>query len=432
MVKLLLIFVGVFAPPFWARASEYVPRLPTNLAATTVSLLTVNDGSELYSRFGHTMLRFLDEANEVDFVVNWGEFDFSDPLFIPKFFRGNLIYKMGFSPTKKAIRYYRDIEHRGIVEDEIALTHLQKQKLMDKIIWNMKPENLFYPYQYFRNNCATIPRDYIDFAVGGALQKDLGGIIEPTTTYRDYARENLSVNSFVAWGIDIIFNGDTDVPLRGWDEMFYPKKLQEHLSNLLSYDDQGLPIAGQLLLSNRRVLVDLPEFEGMALDGYYLTWVVAGIPLLIVFVSILLRRMAGKRAALRWQNRVFGIVCIWWSLTAGFFGLTHIWGWFFSLHTDLYNNLNILLFWPIDFIVLVHGLRLVIVGGYVGKERWLTRRFWSKFGAAHLVSIPFYVAIACSSLFDQNTIRVVIFMVPFSLLYYFVMVSLTWHGDSNL
>jgi Domain of unknown function (DUF4105) len=430
VIRSFVISVGLLTMPCSVHASEYVPRLPAELETTVISLLTIDEGSELYSRFGHTMLRFHDEANEIDFVVNWGEFDFSDPLFIFKFFRGNLDYKMGFAPTKNVIRNYRNIERRGIIEEDISLTLQQKHKLLDKILWNMRPENLHYPYQYFRNNCATIPRDYIDFAVGGMLQKDFGELIEPTITYRDYARQKLSVNSFVAWGIDVIFNGDTDVPLRAWDEMFYPKKLQEHLAEGLSFDDQGQHTAGQLLLTNRHVLVDLPAYEGNALDGYYLTWMVAGIPLLTVFVSILLRRMAGKRIALRWQNRAFGFVSLWWGLTAGFFGLTHIWSWVFSRHTDLFHNLNILLFWPIDFIVLVQGFRLGIFGGYAGNEVWFTRRFWAKFASAHLVTIPFYAAIGCSGLFDQNTISVVVFMVPLSLLYYFVMVSLTWQGDS--
>lgn len=323
-MKSLIIFIGLLTTPFSVRAADYVPRLPTELETTVVSLLTVNDGAELYTRFGHTMLRFHDEANEIDFVVNWGEFDFSDPLFIPKFFRGNLVYKMGFAPTNNSIRYYRNVEHRGIVEDVLSLTLQQKHRLLDKIVWNMKPENLRYSYQYFRNNCATIPRDYIDFAVDGGLQKDFGEVAEPTMTYRDYARQNLSVNSFVAWGIDVIFNGDTDVPLRAWDEMFYPKKLQAHLSETLSFDDLGQHVAGLPLLTNRNVLVNLPEYEGSALDGYYLTWLVAGIPLLVLFISILLRRSAGKRIALRWQNRVFAFVSLWWGLTAGFWADPHL------------------------------------------------------------------------------------------------------------
>ncbi len=430
MIVYIIIFLSLLLTPVSGQSSEYLPTMPTELNSTRISLLTVNDGVELYTRFGHTMLRIQDSAEDIDFVIHWGQFDFSDPLFIPKFFQGILIYSMGFAPTKRAVSYYRKTEFRGIVEDEFALTLSQKKRLMDKVKENMKPENIFYPYQYFRNNCATIPRDYIDYALSGALKASMEDVVVPTITYRDYARQNLGTNSLVAWGLDAIFNGDTDRPLRRWDEMFYPKKLREHLSTMSSYNDLGLPVAAQGLLINNHMLIDIPEPEGQAMDGYLLTWLVAGIPLFAILISLFLRRLEGKRIVLRWQNRVFGLVSLWWGMTAGFFGLTHFWGWAFSQHSDLYHNLNILLFWPIDFLLLSPAVLLGILGGDFGHENWFKRKYWRKFATVHLYIIPVYAVIACSGLVEQNTSRLIIYMVPLSLLYYFVMVRLTWQGDS--
>jgi Domain of unknown function (DUF4105) len=430
VVKFILLYCGILFFSDFGRAAEFIPPMPKDFSTTRISLLTVNDGEQLYARFGHAMIRVDDPSNGIDYLVNWGMFDFSDPLFIPKFFRGILIYRMGFGPTNGTIRYYRDVEKRGIVEDDISLTLNQKRRLLDKIIWNAQPQNLYYPYQYYRNNCATIPRDFLNLVTEGAIKKNTEDLVVPSITYRDYARTNFATNSYVSWGLDAIFNSDTDHPLTRWEEMFYPKKLREHLANLPSFDDQGRPDPSIKLLTNRHVVVDLREPVGRAIDGYYLAWIVAGIPLLVILVSLLTRLNVGKKVPLRWHNRVFGLVCLWWGLTAGFFGLTHFSGWALSLHSDLFHNLNILLFWPIDIMVLLPGVQLGIMGRDFGFKGWLGRYFWQKLSIFHLYFIPVYTLISCSGFFYQNTTRVVVYMAPLSLLYYFVMARLSGEADS--
>ena len=50
-----------------------------------VSLLTCSQGDELYSIFGHSAIRVKDSSIGVDWVFNYGTFDFSDPNFYPNF-----------------------------------------------------------------------------------------------------------------------------------------------------------------------------------------------------------------------------------------------------------------------------------------------------------------------------------------------------------
>lgn len=42
----------------------------------TISILTCSPGNELYSLFGHTGIRVIDKANNLDIVFNYGTFDF--------------------------------------------------------------------------------------------------------------------------------------------------------------------------------------------------------------------------------------------------------------------------------------------------------------------------------------------------------------------
>ena len=416
----LLLLIPVYSK---SLAQEFIPPMPSDLNQTRISLLTVGLGSDLYARYGHTMLRVLDKSNKLDYLANWGMFDFSDPFFIPKFFRGILIYRMSFSPYDATLRYYRDREKRSVTEDELVLTNNQKHQLMEKIIWNAQPENLNYPYQYFRNNCATIPRDYLDVLTKGSIKRNFEKEIVPLT-YRDYVRTNLSVSPFVGWGLDVIMNGDTDHQLSKWEEMFYPLKLREYLSTLNRVDDSGAEIPGQPLLANHRVLVDLPEPDGRAIDGYHLTWLVAGFPLMAILISMVFRRRKGALISCPWHYRLFGFVSIWWGLTSGFFGLTHFSGWVLSSHTDLHRNLNILLFWPLDMLVLIPGLQLGLFGRTLDLPGFLKLGFWRKLAIFHIAFVPIYVIFAYSGLFVQSVRLVVVYMAPLSLLYYGVMAQL--------
>lgn len=53
----------------------------------TISILTCSPGNELYSLFGHTGIRVVDKANNMDIVFNYGTFDFATQGFYFKFAR---------------------------------------------------------------------------------------------------------------------------------------------------------------------------------------------------------------------------------------------------------------------------------------------------------------------------------------------------------
>ena len=50
-----------------------------------VSLLTCSPGDEVYAFFGHTALRYCNPDKGLDWVFNYGVFDFSEPNFVGKF-----------------------------------------------------------------------------------------------------------------------------------------------------------------------------------------------------------------------------------------------------------------------------------------------------------------------------------------------------------
>ncbi len=421
---LILVFSVFFTQSRALAIQEFIPPRLTDPETSQISLLTVGLGEDLYTRYGHTMIRVQDTGNHIDYLANWGMFDFSDPWFIPKFFRGILIYRMGFASYKPSIRYYRDFEHRSVVEDRLVLTSKQKQAVVDKIIWNAQPENLNYPYQYFRNNCATLPRDYLDTILQGSIrrgteQKKVG------MTFRQYVRDNLGINPIVGWGLDVIFNADNDHELSAWEEMFYPPKLRAHLASIPAQNDDGTQIVGSSLLTDHVVLVDQQDPDGKTIDGYWFVAIFATIPLLFLLLwtpHSSKKLLSTAPFSENWQFRVFGLVAVFWGLTAGFFGLTHTLAWLFSAHTDLHRNVNILLFWPTDFLMFFWGVRFLVRGnGVVTALRW--QKFWRSLAAAHLGFAGLFVIVAISGVSGQYLFRVLVHMVPASILYYYVLRS---------
>ena len=65
-----------------------------------ISLLTCSPGAELYSTFGHSALRVVDQSAGTDIVYNYGVFDFYDPQFYTKFVRGKLLYYLDRKSTR--------------------------------------------------------------------------------------------------------------------------------------------------------------------------------------------------------------------------------------------------------------------------------------------------------------------------------------------
>jgi hypothetical protein len=81
----LILFATTLAP------STVFAQLPDVVLTDNakVSLLTCSQGEELYSIFGHSAIRVADPQVGVDWVFNYGTFDFSDPKFT--YFRFRLI-----------------------------------------------------------------------------------------------------------------------------------------------------------------------------------------------------------------------------------------------------------------------------------------------------------------------------------------------------
>ena len=189
-----------------------------------VSLLTVSPGTELYSAFGHTAIRINDSQIDFDWTFNYGLFNFNQPNFYLNFTKGDLFYKLGAQQYEYFIEDYQ-YENRSVFEQVLNLNAEQKQEIFDFLLWNAKPENATYLYDYFFDNCSTRPRDVIMTGVGAIFWDS--SYIEKPKSIRQLTDEYLvNQQPWGDFGIDLAMASKINRPATFMEYMFLPEYLQ--------------------------------------------------------------------------------------------------------------------------------------------------------------------------------------------------------------
>jgi len=125
-----------------------------------ISVLTIGPGSSLNDAFGHNAFRIKDNLSGIDITFNYGVYDFDTPNFYTKFARGKLNYRIERNQYKNFINFYIS-QNRTVKEQFLNLSQFEKQKLFEYLVNNYKPENQYYLYDFFYDNCATKIRDVL-------------------------------------------------------------------------------------------------------------------------------------------------------------------------------------------------------------------------------------------------------------------------------
>lgn len=379
----------------------YVPEVPQDMSQVDFYLLTVGVGPQVVNRFGHTGIRVVDKAGKSDVVFEWGRFQFDQGNFLWKFFRGSLVYSMGVRTFKSELSF-RQREERAVVQERLNLTGKQKRRLMEKIAWNAVPENRSFPYQYWFKNCSTIPRDYIDEVLEGQVRSTFFAA-EADRVFRDYVRANLSAVPFVVPSLDIMMNANIDRPITGWEEMFLPARLRANLLAMPSVDDEGNPVPGTRLLTETTVLADAPESFDAPFNDYLALAGLYGVPLVFGLVLLLLRGDARSTAR---GYLLVGLATTLYGLFGGAFGLTLLLNWLFSGHPDGWQNVNLLVFFPVDLVYAVIGVKLMRARAPV-KDRFPVAHAGALLGAAHLIALALLVLLSSVGVVQQDVWRIV-------------------------
>ncbi|WP_430905842.1 DUF4105 domain-containing protein [Maribacter sp. 2-571] len=214
---------------FLLIAATVYAQKPVLSPLSEISVLTVGNGDDLYSKFGHSAIRVHDPSVNFDIVYNYGLFDFDDPLFYTKFTKGQLDYRLGKQRFKNFVFGY-ELENRSVTEQVLKLDNAQTKALFDFLENNYKPENRYYRYDFLFDNCATRIPDALKSVLGEAWQLRYGHIREPIS-FRGMINEKLEVNRWFTFGINTALGAVIDEEVTPWERLFLPAYLFHQLPN---------------------------------------------------------------------------------------------------------------------------------------------------------------------------------------------------------
>ncbi len=323
-VFLLLISLLHFSAFFAATLSD----------ETKINLLTCTAGDAIYTKFGHTAIHVSDPQNDIDLVFNYGAFSFYADNFYYKFVKGETDYQLGINIMENFRQEY-DRTHRQIFTQELNLSQAEKQAIFDALIKNYKPENRIYRYNFVFDNCATRPY----YLIEKTLQKE---ILAPQfdtrqDTYRDIITRYTGADSWLQFGIDLIFGENADCIMTPHERLFLPEELMNRFSEGQFAGEQGV----QKIIKSESVGVFADAARGSFVKSPYLIIVaLVLLNLLAMFFEICLRR----------RNYIVEIVL---SFVLGVLGIVGTYLSFFSEHPLVQDNYNLLFMNPFFLVIFV-------------------------------------------------------------------------------
>ena len=308
-----------------------------------IAVVTIGPGAKVWERFGHNAIMVEDTVTGEARWYNYGMFDFNAAGYWPRFLKGDMRYWMAGGDVRSELGFYiRD--NRSVWIQELDLTPPQRLALKQFLEWNVLPENRFYHYDYYYDNCSTRVRDALDRVIGGAIKAQMEG--KPSgTTFRSETRKLTESSLPVYIGIELGLGRPTDRPISQYEEMFLPMALRDHLQQVTLRDSTGAerPLVKAEETLYRSTAEVPPADPPTWWPWFLLTGVIVGGILLVSGQALATSRVA------RWS---FGLLAGIWSLFAGLGGFLLAALWAFTHHTAAYANENLLQLCPLALVLL--------------------------------------------------------------------------------
>ena len=382
----------------------------------TVYLLTFGWGNAVWERFGHNAIRIKDLGRGTDVTYNWGMFDFNQPHFLRRFLTGDTRYWMEAIDLEPMLRYYKQ-RNRSILAQELNLSPAQRLKLQQFVEWNALPQNKFYRYDYYRDNCSTRLRDALDHALSGQLQL---ATVTPMTsgTYRWHTQRLMTGDIPLYTGVTLALGHPADKPLSVWEEMFLPVRMANDFRTVRIPDSTGTQIP---LVRSESALFTAGRPPEPSDPPFYFPWYVAvGILIAAALIALVRSAEGGHRIPFFSATAIATL----WSLVAGLAGTALVIAWLFTKHHFMGRNENLMHFDPLSLALAV--LIPLSVYGLRGVTR--ARKLSGFVAALSLVGfvlqgIPF---------FDQKNGEIIALALPINLAVWWTVHRLTNYRRTSL
>lgn len=234
----------------WAQNNRMgrVDELAPGEKVPVIQLATFGRGGLIFEKFGHTALCIdYQEPRRETVCFNYGVTEFgTDPLkLIWNFIRGRQKFWVEPVPISGMFAFYRR-EDRTIWMQDLPLSDEQARKIEAALLSDLRPENRYYFYDHFSENCTTRLRDIVDLGTGGKLRA--GADVPYSSTFRQMGRRGLAeFPEIIALG-DFVVGRTLDVYPTLYQAMFHPFVLMNEVEKRLGvaprllYQRRGPPI----------------------------------------------------------------------------------------------------------------------------------------------------------------------------------------------
>ena len=330
--KKSVLALTLFLVSFIAFSQNRLPDLTLN-DSSTISLITASPGRQIYTHWGHSAIRVHDPSDNLDLVFNYGTFDFDTPGFVLKFMRGKLPYALSVYEFKNMPREYSYF-NQALIEQTLNLSTSEKQKVYDFLIRNYTPENRYYMYDFFYDNCSSRIRDLFKTTLGDTLV--FRNYLTEKKTLRDMVDSCLVHSPWLLFGIDLILGLPADRKANTWNSMFLPEYLMKAFAHaVIIRDGQETEFARP----GKIILPDIPVKEEPALfTPLRVSWGFFVFTLLLILVQLV-----RKNTAVWFDTIIFSL--------SGLIGLFILFMWFGTDHLATKDNLNFLWLMPLNILV---------------------------------------------------------------------------------
>ena len=326
-------------------------RLPAQEPGSNlrISVITIGPGAEVWERFGHNAIMLEDTRTGQAVWYNYGMFDFGAKDFWPRFMKGDMRYWMQGGQVRLELPFYFQ-SNRTVWAQELDLEPAQRLEIERFLEWNALPENKFYHYDYFRDNCSTRVRDVVDRVIGGAIKEQTEDI-PAGTSFRSETRRLTESSVPVYVGIELGLARPTDKPISRYQEMFLPMALHRYLRDVTVTGPGG---KSHPLVKSERTLYTSTAAQPPAEPPTWWPWfLLAG--LVVGGALYAMSRSFESSVPARTGFLVLGCA---WTLFAGLGGLVLAALWGLTDHRATYYNENLLQLSPVA-LLLAFTLRRV-------------------------------------------------------------------------
>jgi hypothetical protein len=329
------LMLALLVPAALAPARAGIAEAPG--ADLEVSLVTYGPGDIYWERFGHDAIEVRDRVSGESVNFNYGVFDFEEKNFLLNFARGRMRYMMDAETSAPEEAWYAEVG-RSVTRQRLALDAAQAAALRDDLLWNLRPQNAGYDYDYYVDNCTTRVRDAFDRVLDGAVKTQLQAHAGQFT-YRQQTVRLMSAQPWLMLMLDLGLGPYADQPLTAWQESFLPSVLQTQLRQVRIAGPDGAShplVRDERVVSPNRLVpppASPPDLRGpLAAAG-------------LLLAALLL-------AARLWWPLGYALLGTLYLLLAGLVGVVLLGLWTLTTHHSAWANANLLLFNPLAWLLL--------------------------------------------------------------------------------